>query len=49
MRRLDKHTMLLGLLSLKGGDKTMETLKLLIIIGGKTLRAEVVCTLELNV
>lgn len=46
--RIDRQTILLSLLSLKVGDKTYETLKLLTIIGSKTLGAEEMYTLEVK-
>ena len=49
MMCIDRQTILLSLLSLKIGDKTYETLKLLIIIGSKTLGAEEMYTLEVKV
>ena len=48
MMCIDRQTILLSLLSLKIGDKTYETLKLLIIIGSKTLGAEEMYTLEVK-
>ena len=40
-----EHTILLGLLGLKGRDKTEEISKFLVVIWGKTLRTEEGCTL----